>query len=97
MQTKFKRKEEIMKISIRNTYARVAVLFLACVALSSMAPAVSPPPDGGYSGGDTAEGQNALFSLSTGGFNTAVGLLSLRSITTGQLNTGIGAGTLFLN
>src|SRR3982750_3767213 len=59
--------------------------------------AVSPPPDGGYPGGNTAEGQTALFSLTTGGFNAAVGFLSLRSNTTGSFNTGVGAGTLLAN
>jgi Chaperone of endosialidase len=59
--------------------------------------AVSPAPDGGYPGGNTAEGQNALFSLTTGGFNAAVGFFSLRSNTTGQFNTAIGAGTLLAN
>jgi len=47
--------------------------------------------------GNTAEGQNALLSLTTGGFNTAVGFLSLRSITSNQFNTAIGAGTLLAN
>jgi len=59
--------------------------------------AVSPPPDGGYPGGNTAEGQNALLSLTSGGFNTAVGFLSVRSNTTGSFNTAIGAGTLLAN
>jgi len=59
--------------------------------------AVNPPPDGGYTGGNTAEGQNALFSLTNGGFNTAVGFLSLRTNSTGQLNTALGAGTLLAN
>ena len=59
--------------------------------------AVNPPPDGGYTGGNTAEGQNALFSLTNGGFNTAVGFLSLRTNATGQLNTALGAGTLLAN
>jgi uncharacterized coiled-coil protein SlyX len=72
-------------------------LVLVCFGLSPTAQAVVPAPDGGYPGGNTAEGQNALFSLTTGGFNTAVGFLSLRSNTTGQFNTGIGAGTLFAN
>jgi hypothetical protein len=58
---------------------------------------VVPPPDGGYPGGNTAEGQNALFSLTTGGFNTAVGYLSLKSDTTGAFNTAVGAGTLLAN
>jgi hypothetical protein len=59
--------------------------------------AVSPPPDGGYPGANTAEGQQALLSLSTGDFNTPAGWLSLATLTTGQLNTAIGAGALFLN
>ena len=70
---------------------------LTCFALSPSAQAVSPPPDGGYPGGNTAEGQNALLSLTTGGYNTAVGFLSLRSDTTGSYNTGIGAAALFGN
>jgi Chaperone of endosialidase len=67
------------------------------LALAPSTQAVSPAPDGGYPGGNTAEGQNALLSLTTGGFNTAVGFLALRSDSTGQLNTGIGAGTLLAN
>ncbi len=70
---------------------------LTCFAISPMAQAVVPAPDGGYPGGNTAEGQNALFSLTTGGFNTAVGYLSLRSDSTNSFNTAIGAGTLLAN
>jgi len=58
---------------------------------------ISPPPDGGYPGGNTAEGQNALFSLTSGGYNTAAGFFALRSDTTGSFNTGFGAGALFTN
>ena len=75
-------------------------LFIGLTLLCPAAPrafGVSPPPDGGYSGGNTAEGQNALLSRTTGGFNTAVGFLSLRSNTTGGFNTAIGAGTLLAN
>jgi hypothetical protein len=75
----------------------LTALALGAFALAHRAQAVSPPPDGGYARGNTAEGQNALLSLTTGGFNTAVGFLSLRSDTTGQFNTAIGAGTLFDN
>jgi hypothetical protein len=73
------------------------LILLACVALLPNVQAVSPPPDGGYPGGNTAEGQAALLSLTTGGFNTAVGHLSLRSNSTGGFNTAIGAGTLLAN
>ena len=59
--------------------------------------AISPAPDGGYPGGNTAEGQNALFSLATGPYNTAVGVFSLMTITDAGYNTAIGAGTLLFN
>ncbi len=61
------------------------------------AEAVNPPPDGGYPGGNTAEGQSALLSLTTGTYNTAVGFFSLRSNMVGQFNTAVGAGTLLFN
>jgi len=70
---------------------------LFCLGLLQQAQAVVPPPDGGYPGGNTAEGQNALSSLTTGGFNTAVGYLSLSSDTTGNFNTAVGAGALLAN
>src|SRR5438128_8099824 len=83
----------------RNTITTFrAILFgLACFALVPGAQAVSPAPDGGYPGGNTAEGQAALLSLTSGGFNTAVGFFSLRSDTAGAFNTAIGAGTLLAN
>ena len=43
---------------------------LACLGFSSTAWAVLPAPDGGYPGGNTAEGQNALLSLATGTSST---------------------------
>jgi hypothetical protein len=61
------------------------------------AQAVVPPPDGGYPGFTTAEGQKALFSLTTGSANTAVGWYSLFSDTEGSFNTATGAGTLLFN
>ena len=70
---------------------------LACFGLLSKAEAVVPAPDGGYPGFNTAEGQNTLFSLTTGVANTAIGWYSLRSNTDGSYNTGVGAGTLLFN
>ena len=74
-----------------------SLLFLCFSLVSPKVNAVIPPPDGGYPGGNTAEGQNALLNLTSGAFNTAVGFLSLRSDATGSLNTGLGAGTLLTN
>jgi trimeric autotransporter adhesin len=70
---------------------------LACFGLLPRAQAVVPAPDGGYPGGNTAEGQTALLSLTSGQYNTAVGVFSLLSNTEGNFNTGLGAGTLLLN
>jgi hypothetical protein len=70
---------------------------IGCFGLLPKANAVSPPPDGGYPGGNTAEGQNALLSLTTGTYNTAVGLFSLLSNIEGHFNTAVGAGTLLAN
>jgi hypothetical protein len=83
-----------MKTSIPSILITLALVFFALVQNMR---AVNPPPDGGYPGGNTAEGQNALLNLSTGGYNTAVGLFSLESNTTGDFNTAIGAGTLLAN
>jgi len=77
---------------------RLFVVFtLICFALSPSAQAVVPAPDGGYPGGNTAEGQKALQSLTTGGFNAAVGYFSLFANTTGSQNTATGAGALLFN
>jgi hypothetical protein len=70
----------------------------ACVGfLTPNAFGVVPPPDGGYPGFNTAEGQRALFSLTTGQGNTAVGWFTLESLATGNFNTAIGAAALVLN
>jgi hypothetical protein len=93
--------------SARNTtprpYARSDFLLvplslvLVCVALLPKAQAVSPPPDGGYPNGNTAEGTNALFRLTSGNLNTAVGLNALYHNTIGNYNTANGANALISN
>jgi hypothetical protein len=72
---------------------------IACsfLVLEHSAHAVTPAPDGGYPGGNTAEGQNALLSLTTGTYNTAIGFLALGSDTTANFNTALGAGALLAN
>jgi uncharacterized coiled-coil protein SlyX len=77
---------------------------LFALGFSALSPApkafgLSPAPDGGYPGANTAEGQNALASLDTsaGIYNTAVGIYSLLSLTEGKFCTAVGAGTLLSN
>jgi hypothetical protein len=83
-------------IQLKTIRLILVVSALGCFALLPGVQAVIPPPDGGYPGGNTAEGQDALFSLTTGTFNTAVGFLSGHAFTSGNLNTAIGAGALLL-
>jgi hypothetical protein len=87
-----------MKTIIKTYVPFIAIgLLLACLDFSPEAQAVVPPPDGGYPGSNTAEGQNALLSRTTGTFNTAIGFFSLRALTTASFCTGLGAGTLLAN
>ena len=80
-----------------DTFSLIFVSLLTGFALFQPAHAVVPPPDGGYPGGNTAEGQAALLALSSGQFNTGVGFFSLLNNTTGSLNTALGAATLASN
>jgi hypothetical protein len=73
------------------------MLALGCFAFSPAARAVDPPPDGGYPGENTAEGEDALFSLTSGFLNTAVGFNALYSNTTGYRNTALGFDSLRYN
>ena len=88
-----------MKTITKSIYPIFATLAFACFALSPTPTAfgVSPPPDGGYPNFNTAEGQNALFSLTNGTYNTAVGGQALYRNTTGGSNTAAGLNALFSN
>src|SRR5947199_1111816 len=83
-----------LKKSIDHSILRRALLLLplALVCVLPAARAVTPAPDGGYSNNNTAEGTDALFSLTSGSYNTANGAMALHSLTSGNYNTGIGAG-----
>ena len=80
-----------MKTMTNIIYPVLALFALACFMLSPGAQAqLSPPPGGGYPGDNTAEGFNALFSLTTGLANTANGSQALYSNTTDNENTANG-------
>ena len=87
-----------MKTITNIIYPAFATLAFACLAFSPTALAqLSPAPDGGYPGRNTAEGDDALFSLTTGESNTAIGFVALYSNTTGIRNTATGDSALFAN
>jgi len=74
------------------------LFFLALsLALTQPAQAVTPAPDGAYDNGNTAEGAEALFNLTTGVDNTALGFQALFSNTTGMYNTATGVAALINN
>lgn len=84
----------MMSPPLRRTFSLIPIV-LACFWNFANVQAVSPPPDGGYPGANTAEGgSGALHSLTTGSNNTAVGSSALFSLTTGVQNTAVGAQAL---
>jgi hypothetical protein len=85
-------------IQLRTAILPFLIAFmLSCFGLSAKILAVVPAPDGGYPGNNTAEGTNALFSLTSGIDNTAVGFEALFRNTTADFNTAEGFGALFNN
>ena len=75
---------------------------LACFGPLPLAQALAPPPDGGYPGGNTAEGTGALNSFTpqargVGNGNTALGYRTLYSDLTGGHNTATGFQALYSN
>jgi hypothetical protein len=70
-------------------------VLLGCFALLPRAQAVVPAPDGGYPNGTTAEGTDALVSLTSGIWNTALGFEALNHDTIGKNNTATGLRALF--
>ncbi len=90
-----------MKTKISNSICSL-FLVLLLLALFALAPTrnafgVVPAPDGGYPGNNTAEGTNALFSLTIGINNTALGASALLHDTSGGYNVGVGSQALALN
>ena len=75
----------------------LGVFVLVCLTLSPRVQAVVPPPDGGYPGGNTAEGTGSLQNLTTGIWNTANGYQALFHTTTGRFNTATGFNALYSN
>ena len=86
--------------SINHLPSRCLLILISLVLGCAFLPrtgAVTPAPDGGYPGFNTAEGDGALQSLTSGTSNTAIGFDALFSNTTGSNNTAAGIGALGSN
>jgi hypothetical protein len=84
-------------IKLNITALLFTPLVLTCFALLPRAQAVTPAPDGGYPGHNTAEGTNALFSRTTGAWDSAFGDSALFHDTSGTANTALGYNAMFNN
>lgn len=69
-------------------------IFLVSLGCIATALAVDPPPDGGYANQNTAEGEDALFSLAAGFDNTAIGYHALYHGTGAHQNVAVGTNAL---
>src|SRR5882724_3784441 len=78
----------------RNVIYAAILSALVCLAL---VPKAQAAPDTALPGFNTADGDHALFSITSGVANTAVGWYALSTNTQGNYNTGLGAGALALN
>jgi len=58
--------ESLPPLCCARLMIKIAIV-VACGGLCSSALAVDPPPDGGYPNANTAEGEGALQSLTSGG------------------------------
>src|SRR6478609_6731712 len=80
------------RLFAHSHFLRTAFL-LGCVTLAQPTHAA----DGGVGTRNTAEGTNALFSLSSGTDNTAIGYDAMFVTTTNSRNTASGSFALFSN
>src|SRR5687767_11206565 len=78
-----------------KTISRICTAII--VSALTCARAVTPAPEGGYDHWNTAVGEDALFSLTTGMGNTALGWRALYSITESSFNTAVGMQALSSN
>src|SRR6266536_255312 len=85
-------------MKIRKIIFATALSALVCFGLCQQVQSATDTPDPGPKpSSNTADGQAALFSLTTGLYNSAFGFDSLLSNSTSNFNTGVGAGTLLLD
>src|SRR6266480_8060496 len=93
--TKMMKGNKPMKTITNVTYPAFGLFAFACFALAPQARAVCQ--DACLTNSNTVQGDDALFSLTTGAQNTAVGFNALHNVTTGNQNTAVGYSALLNN
>jgi len=85
-------------MKIRKIIFGTVLSALVCFGLCQQVQSATDTPDpGSVSTSNTADGQGALGSLTTGLYNSAFGFLSVLSLSDGNFDTGVGAGALFVD
>src|SRR5437762_10697329 len=86
-------------MKIRKMIFTTTMSALVCLGLCQQVQSATDTPDPGGSlpASNTADGQLALASLTTGIYNSAFGIYSLLSLTDGNFCTAIGGATLLVN
>ncbi len=85
-------------MKIRKIIFGTVLSALVCFGLCQQVRSATDTPDpGSVSSSNTADGQGALLSLTTGFYNSAFGFLSVLSISDASFDTGVGAGALLVD
>ncbi len=85
-------------MKIRKIIFATALSALVCFGLCQQVQSVTDTPDpGSLPTSNTADGQGALGSLTTGLYNSAFGFLSVLSLSDANFDTGVGAGALLVD
>jgi hypothetical protein len=90
------KEKEIMKS--RKIIFTTVLSAIACFGLCQQVQSATDTPDPrALPTSNTADGQSALGSLTTGLYNSAFGFLSVLSLSDGNFDTGVGAGALLVD
>src|SRR6266496_2117816 len=86
-------------MKLRKIIFTTAMSALVCFGLCQQVRSATDTPDPGGSlpVSNTADGQGALLSLTTGLYNSAFGFLSVLSLSDANFDTGVGAGALLVD
>jgi hypothetical protein len=86
-------------MKIRKIIFTTALFTLVCFGLCQQVQSATdtPDPGGTLPTSNTADGQGALGSLTTGLYNSAFGFLSVLSVSDANFDTGVGAGALLVD